>query len=164
VRRQLREAARRCVEVGARTIELQEGDDDALWTALADIPAPLYDGSLLLRAGAPSTALSHLAGLLERTAMQAGWCPAQLGIAGVGLVYSRWAVSDAEPDTVAATVATLRRELATLGGYAVVEEAPAAIRAVLDVWGEPPEGETLMRSLRAVWDPAGILNPGRYLI
>jgi glycolate oxidase FAD binding subunit len=163
VHRQIREATRRCVEVGARAIELQEGDDAALWAALADIPAPARDGSLLLRAGAPSGALSPLAGLLERIAARAGWRPAQLGVAGVGLVYSRWATAGAELPAVAEALAAARTGVAALGGYLVVEEAPPAL-AALDRWGPPPAGLGLMRSLRASWDPAGILNPGRYVV
>lgn len=164
VKHQLREAVRRCVEIGARTVELHEEDDQALWNELAGALAPHADGSLLLKARAPSNAFGTVAGLLERTARQHGWDAAQIGIAGVGLIYSRWATAGARPETVAMTLAGLRAELALLNGYAVVEEAPPALAGNLDVWGPPPEGIELMRSLRARWDPAGILNPGRYVV
>lgn len=164
VRRQIREAARRSLEAGARTVELSEGDDAALWDALADFSAPAADGSLLLRAGAPSGALGPTAAALERAGRRAGWAPAQLGVAGVGLVYSRWRCDDAEPAAVAATLAALRAELSALDGYLVVEEAPPRLAAGLDRWGPAPAGAELMRALRATWDPAGILNPGRYAI
>jgi glycolate oxidase FAD binding subunit len=164
VRRQLREATRRCVEVGARTVELQDEDDAALWEAIADFTAPAGDGSLLLRAGAPSGAFGSLADLLERSADDAGWEPAQLGLAGLGLVYNRWSPGAAAPDVIASAIAAVRRQVAALGGYIVVEEAPQTLAPALDIWGPEPEGVALMRSLRATWDPAGILNPGRYLL
>lgn len=163
VRRQIREAARRCIEAGARTVELREEDDTPLWAALADFSAPAADGSLLVRAGAPAGSFGHLAGLVECAAAHAGWAPAQLGVAGVGLFYSRWPVAGAGPGAVAAVLATIRAGLAPLGGYLVVEEAPPSL-AALDIWGPPPEGAALMRTLRSAWDPAGILNPGRYVI
>lgn len=164
VRRQLREAARRCVEAGARTVELQDQDDGPLWAALADFTAPATDGSLLIRAGAPSGTLTRVAGTLEHIAMQAGWPPPQLALGGVGLVFSRWPACGAAPGAVAAALAAVRAELAPLGGYAVVEEAPAAMAPALDIWGPPPEGLELMRQLRTTWDPAGILNAGRYVV
>jgi glycolate oxidase FAD binding subunit len=164
VQRQIREAVRRCVQAGARTIELGEDDDAPLWAALAEFSAPAGDGSLLLRAGAPAPTVGAVAALLERTGLRAGWAPAQLAVAGVGLVFSRWATAGAAPAAVAAAVAAVRDELRPLGGYAVVEEAPAALAPALDIWGPPPDGATVMRSLRAAWDPAGILSPGRYVI
>ncbi|HTV91769.1 MAG TPA: FAD-binding oxidoreductase [Verrucomicrobiae bacterium] len=36
-------------------------------------------------------------------------------------------------------------------------------RAHLNVWGEPPEGIERMRELKARFDPANILNPGRFV-
>jgi len=36
-------------------------------------------------------------------------------------------------------------------------------RASLNVWGEPPDGLERMRELKARFDPAGILNPGRFV-
>ncbi len=36
-------------------------------------------------------------------------------------------------------------------------------RASLNVWGEPPEGLERMRELKARFDPARILNPGRFV-
>ncbi len=161
VGRQIREATRRCIEVGARTVELREEDDTPLWDAIADTMAPARDHSLLLRAGVPSSAFSPLAELLERTATRAGWPAAQLGIAGVGIVYSRWSVAGVTPSAVAEALAAVRTEVIQLGGYVVVEEAPPELAGAIDIWGPPPEGSELMGALRATWDPAGILNPGR---
>jgi FAD/FMN-containing dehydrogenase len=160
VSRQIREATQRCIEVGARTIELREADDDALWAAIANFTAPVGDGSIYLRAAAPGGALTPVAALIEQTAMAHGWQPQQLGIAGPGLLFSRWPVAGVSPVAVAETLAEVRAGMDALGGYVVVEEAPAALR--LDRWGPEPEGAAIMRTLRASWDPVGILNPGRY--
>lgn len=161
VGRQLREAARRCVEAGARTIEISEEDDAALWAAIADFTAPT--GSLLLRAGAPAGAMGDLARLLDVDAHRRGWAMPRMILPGVGLGYSRL---PAGPDAneLRAALAELRAGVAALGGYVVVEQAPAGLAGELDLWGPPPEAARLMRALRAAWDPAGVLNPGRYAI
>src|SRR5690606_32558609 len=83
---------------------------------------------------------------------------------GVGLAYARWLfIDDLLPTAIARSLAALRAELAELGGYAVVEGASEALRAALDLWGPPPATLPIMRALKAQWDPANILNPGRYV-
>ena len=85
-----------------------------------------------------------------------------VGYAGVGLAYTRWqAAGDAAATGV--TLARLRRALAELGGYVVVEHAPAALRPTLDLWGQAPATLGLMRALKAQWDPQAVLNRGRYV-
>jgi glycolate oxidase FAD binding subunit len=48
-----------------------------------------------------------------------------------------------------------------LGGYVVIEAAPAALKSRLPVWGQAPPAVDLMRRLRAQYDPKGIMVPGR---
>jgi len=50
-----------------------------------------------------------------------------------------------------------------LGGSAVVEHAPPSLKRQVDVWGDPPVGLEIMRSIKRKFDPAGILNPGRFV-
>ena len=56
-------------------------------------------------------------------------------------------------------VATLRRALTPFDGYAVVE-----IGADSNRWGSDPAGFGMMQALKQSWDPAGKLNPGRYIV
>jgi len=58
----------------------------------------------------------------------------------------------------------LRRPALALEGYAVALEMPEAWQGVLDRWGYQPESLDLMRSLKARWDPANILNPGGFIV
>jgi glycolate oxidase FAD binding subunit len=165
VARQIRAAVAQCVDLGAHAIELNEADDVPIWEAIADFTRPM--GDLLLRVGAPIGQQRELIRLSEMTTRARGWATARMLISGVGLAFARWPIVGVSPEALAVALAELRARLATIGGYAVIEalpDAPGTNRDTLDIWGPSPESLALMRSLRAAWDPAGILNPGRYLV
>lgn len=74
--------------------------------------------------------------------------------------------AEAQARAIAAVVGLVRIALQASGGSVVVQEAPAVLRAHLDVWGAAPVRHTalpLMRSLKARLDPEGRLAPGRHL-
>ncbi|NTW02941.1 MAG: hypothetical protein HGA19_16940, partial [Oscillochloris sp.] len=165
VLRQIRVAVIQCVDVGARAIELNEADDTPLWAAIADSICP--KGDLLLRLGVPLDQTQEMMQLLEATTCRHDWIAPQIMLTGVGLAYTRWPVVGVPADLLAMALDDLRVGLAAIGGYVVVEDLPVVPGidcAGLDLWGPPPETLALMRSLRSAWDPAGILNPGRYLV
>ena len=63
-----------------------------------------------------------------------------------------------------ALVHPLRAELAGEGGSVVVERAPAAVKAHVDVWGPmEPDALAIMGRLKREFDPEGVLNPGRFV-
>lgn len=170
VERQLRAA--RGAAAGAALLELDDAGGDALWQELVGFaaPGPLSDRphgltapALLLRAGARPSELPTVMEALERHAPLEE-APAIVGYGGVGLAYGRWPLPPG-PDAadLARRVAALRSALAAAGGYAVIEEAPEALRGRLDLWGPAPEALPLMRALKAQWDPRNVLNPGRYI-
>jgi glycolate oxidase FAD binding subunit len=79
--------------------------------------------------------------------------------AGSGMVYGYWETIDAPS---AATMAEgARRALAPSAGAVVVEKAPAAVKRQVDVWGLAGPDVELMRRIKASYDPAGTLSPGR---
>ena len=58
----------------------------------------------------------------------------------------------------------LRAALADEGGALVVERAPAAAKAEVDVWGPvAPEALAIMERLKREFDPEGVLSPGRFV-
>ncbi len=107
-------------------------------------PAPLT-GAGIVRVGVAPTAVWALAEALENLGLR---YEAQ---AGVGL--AEVAVANREE------LAAVRATAIQLGGHAIVVDAPAQFRS--DPWGPPPEGTSIMHKLKAVFDPAGILAPGR---
>ena len=50
-----------------------------------------------------------------------------------------------------------------LGGNAVLESGPQALKSKLDVFGETPRGFELMRKIKEKMDPNKILSPGRFV-
>ena len=48
-------------------------------------------------------------------------------------------------------------------GRRVVERAPVAVKQQCQVWGPVGDDFTLMRAIKASFDPQRRLNPGRFL-
>jgi glycolate oxidase FAD binding subunit len=66
--------------------------------------------------------------------------------------------------TTADDVRTVRGLAVAGGGHAWVADGPDDLRADTDLaWGPPPPGIAIMRRMKEGFDPAGILNPGRYV-
>ncbi|HEU0318010.1 MAG TPA: hypothetical protein VFR49_11815, partial [Solirubrobacteraceae bacterium] len=97
--------------------------------------------------------VSALPGDLERLL---GASASAVARAALGLAWVRVAGDDP------AAVAELRARLAP--APCVVEDAPAALRSGVDVWGvaDGPELD-LLRRVKARFDPAGVCNRGRYV-
>jgi glycolate oxidase FAD binding subunit len=68
-----------------------------------------------------------------------------------------------EAGAVASLVRALRPGLEAQGGSLVVERAIPAVKAAVDVWGDPGPGMALMRGVKAAFDPAGLFAPGRFV-
>lgn len=64
-----------------------------------------------------------------------------------------------------AEIARTRAAARSLDGTVVVEHCPPAVKAITDVWeGCAGEAELeIMRRIKEKFDPAGILNPGRFI-
>jgi glycolate oxidase FAD binding subunit len=114
---------------------------------------------LLVRIGMPPKDLATFASQLDPTLhTQTHWLwdvPNGLAYAlltGQGMeVAQRW-------------LQALRQPALALGGYAVGVALPAGLRGQIDPWGYRPAALAVMRPLKARWDPAGILNPGMFLV
>lgn len=64
---------------------------------------------------------------------------------------------------LAERICTLDEAASSLGGHLRVVDAPAAVKSAVRVWGAPGPGFPLMEALKRQFDPAGILNPGRFV-
>jgi glycolate oxidase FAD binding subunit len=118
-------------------------------------------GALRAKVAAPrdaieATAAGALAPLFDALEGAAAvWYPT------VGLVF----LSGGAPDPVAAAsaIARARDALDRLGGTLVLEDAPAEVRSLADVWGRPPDALRIMQAVKERLDPERRLAPGRFV-
>lgn len=78
---------------------------------------------------------------------------------GLGTVQTQWALAN---DGTGERTRTLIAALSALAEHCVVTAAPIAAKQRIDVWGAEPETLDLMRQLKQEFDPARVLNPGRF--
>jgi glycolate oxidase FAD binding subunit len=119
---------------------------------------PFAAGEVGLKLALPVSAVPAVLGRLRE---RFGPRLAVRGSLGSGVLYAGL------PATVAAGVlagalAEIRAGLAGTGGTCVVLTAPPSIRDGLDLWGEVA-GLSLMRRLKAQFDPAGRFAAGRFV-
>ena len=87
--------------------------------------------------------------------------PPQVSIRpGAGLVFALW--QNPALERLSQAVNQARSVIVEAGGALTIERQPASGHQV-DAWGFDAPDLALMRRLKAVFDPEGILNPGRFV-
>ena len=126
---------------------------DAVWNWLSEAAAVLQINVLPSRL---VETVEHLAAGLP------GW-PLQAH-AGNGVVLAYGPAESGPCADFTDLVRNVRRPMvAAVGGHLTVLAAPAGAElGAAEVWGPPRPGAALMRSIQQRFDPAGILNPGRF--
>ena len=162
---QLGEVGRMARRRGSQGSLLDGDAHDPFWRAVQEYPvssrAPLVLKCSLLPSRI-ADAFSHG----ELIAARQGLRLAAVSEAATGVVrYHLWDESGG-PDphsSMVEAIAALRAFAGEARGHLVVLEAPTQVKAALDVWGPVGQGLPLMRALKARFDPAGVLNPGRFV-
>ena len=88
-----------------------------------------------------------------------------MGLMGTGQVYFVFSdfADTVEPETIASTLAELRRHASSVGGNLILETAPVEVKREIDVWGTIGSGSEIMNQIKAQFDPSRLLNPGRFV-
>jgi hypothetical protein len=81
-------------------------------------------------------------------------------IGGVSFVAAH-GVGEVFADIDESDLLEIRRWAESLGGAAVVTDAPDDLYGRIDPWGTPPETVPLQRRIKAAFDPVGVMSPGR---
>ena len=144
---------------GARAADVLEGEDHAaLWRRINDLPqtANVAADEFVVRVAClPSrlgAVLLALQAKAKEHAMRLHFSARALnGIAYVRARGAAWKTFHAVA-------------LAAAPDASIVTLALGVPEPSLDVWGRPPSGLDVMRRIKAEFDPANILNPGRYLV
>jgi glycolate oxidase FAD binding subunit len=87
----------------------------------------------------------------------------RLAAQAVGAGFLRLEGDGAAADVFLNTVVELRQGLEVRGGSLAVLRCPSEMKSKLDVWGSSGDALPVMKSVKAQFDPAGVLNPGRFI-
>jgi glycolate dehydrogenase FAD-binding subunit len=148
-----------CIRAGSTAIEVPEAD--AWWRRVADVTWPEDPATALsLRIGTRPSDVVKALRAVEAVHRAGGALRATIDVANGVLQVT---VDPIEARRVGDFVARVRNALETFGGTCVVEHAPPDARPGLDVWGDAGRVLETMRRLKQELDPAGVLNPGRYV-
>ncbi len=83
--------------------------------------------------------------------------------AGSGVIYVYAQANEENAAALTTAITGLRDRAVRAGGSLVVERCPTEVKAPIDVWGDVGPAVRIMRTLKATFDPQGILNPGRFV-
>ncbi len=139
-------------------------EPEKTWRVLSDFPwRPLgieaHPHRAIWRAGVlPSVCAQGMQAI--RQAVGARGVVSMAASVASGLI--RGEISAGGVDDLASSLGAARDVAMKMGGYLVILDAPAAVRAKIDVWGPAPDGLSLMQQLKDAFDPRRILNPGRF--
>jgi len=142
-----------------RIIPMPEG----FWSRAESAMAP-PPGSTVLHIAALADRLAGTVGAIEEAFRTvAPQCEVPLsGSAALGTLRAV-VIGAGIAETVAVTT-RLRALVAEVGGSVVIARGPVELRRAVDAWGPvEPRAFALMRSLRDEFDPARVVNPGRYV-
>lgn len=85
---------------------------------------------------------------------------------GVGVIYFAL-LPGSEDETAKAAVVRVTNEIiemaGRLGGHATIPWSPSGWKASLQIWGAPRGDFQLMKKVKAIFDPNGVLSPGRFV-
>jgi glycolate oxidase FAD binding subunit len=104
--------------------------------------------------------LSSFVNLLKKISkpLSLGW---RLVAQAVGVGHIRLEGNDT--NALMHALEDLRKHLETRGGSLVILRRPLEIKSKIEVWGSSGDALPLMKSIKAQFDPTGVLNPGRFI-
>jgi glycolate oxidase FAD binding subunit len=85
---------------------------------------------------------------------------------GLGIIYFALLPTEQNDETrvrVETTTNTIHDACAKLGGHSTIPWCPTAWKASLKIWGPENPNFPQMQKVKAVFDPQGILSPGRFV-
>ncbi len=151
--------------MGVASHRMEEQAEHLAWDQLINFEqslAPLHTELMVLKAALPIAGSEQFLSLARQAAEGEGVRMAGIAQPGVGIVHlGLWA--ERLGDVTERLVANVRKSAVSLGGVLVVEQYPAGFEGERDVWGAPGDVLQSMRGLKSVWDPRGILSPGRFV-
>ncbi len=161
VERHKRDVPKIATQTGARDSQILEGEEHAaLWARINDLPqaADLAPDELVFRAAClPSEMVATVGNVLAvAKANGATVTFSARALNGVGYFRLR-----GEPATLGRAWKSLAE---TMPAASLVSLGAGSPEAAPSPWGRMPGGLDVMRRLKREFDPANVLNPGRFLV
>jgi glycolate oxidase FAD binding subunit len=135
--------------------------DDA-WRALAGLGRRAERVAAVMKWAVLPTLIAELMEAGAAAAQRNGLVGALTAHAGVGIVTAVLA-GGTNTNAVVATLTEWRALANGVGGQAMVEWAPLAVKERVAVWDAAGPTLRLMKGIKERLDPNGILNPGRFV-
>jgi glycolate oxidase FAD binding subunit len=166
VERQVRDLGRLFADGAAVQASTLDGPGAAsAGAAVRDAPGPAVTGTgaVAVKIAVPISLGPALFAAAEELALHHAWQAGVAAHAGSGIVRAAYATGDTPAAAVRDGLEALRAQAEAAGGSLVLDAAPPALKAVLDAWGKPGGGFSVMRRMKAEFDPRGAMSPGRFL-
>jgi glycolate oxidase FAD binding subunit len=141
----------------------------AFWAALQDLSQGLVRSSpnlLALKSNFLISKGADMMGYHETLVRESGLDCALVCHCGNGILYSYVLVGEELPfkkNSLIELIEKLTVLAVKYDGNLVVESSPRVIKEKVNVWGQPRNDLRIVRRLKEEIDPAGILNPGRFV-
>jgi glycolate oxidase FAD binding subunit len=157
---------------GSNAVEVRyydEKDHVHFWESLSDFPklvAESYPHGVACKSNFLISKLTEMVKVWEEKAAKNGLSCALTSRAGNGILSSYILLKDGiteHLDTVVNFLENMTEEAVKRDGNMVIEFAPVALKEKISVWGKSRDDFTIMHGLKKQIDPAGILNPGRFV-
>ena len=83
---------------------------------------------------------------------------------GNGVIYFKKPISSGNDlQQIANTLTQMRQHAIDVGGNLIIESAPTELKRLIDVWGPMGSTLSLMKQIKAKFDPNTLLNSGRFV-
>lgn len=145
---------------------IDEDNHRLFWLALGELQSTLvkrFPQLVALRLNFPLSSWKAILALADETLSQKSLEHTLICHSGSGaiLINILPAADGSQDKAVIETIETLLPQCRKVGGNLIVERAPADLKNVLPVWGEPGPDLPLMKRIKLEVDPSGLMNPGR---
>ena len=135
------------------------------WDRIADFAtwmAESFPDAVILKVSLPIARTEEFLDRARSEAQNRGQWLASVSLTSVGVVRVCLRAERGARELLA-PVERLRQTAQGLGGTLVVERCPHQLKPEVDVWGPAGDDFEVMRKLKEVWDPKGVLAPGRFV-
>ncbi|MGQ9666904.1 MAG: FAD-binding oxidoreductase [Anaerolineae bacterium] len=162
IQRQYRDLSAMAGQAHAHHVEQladEEPEGQQIRRLVQDMPA-VSPEPLIVRMYVPIASVGNLWSSVQHLEAEEQAALNLLARPGLGVMYLMAHSRNSHLFPIASTLQALAGEM---GGHAIVERIPPEHKVHLDVWGTPRPDWPLMQALKARFDPAGILSPGRFI-